>query len=154
MITSKKGFGDAASTLIMFIAVISVTTGLVLAFQAYIADTKQSMSVQRDVLNNQLKTVISITNVYYNDTSDRVYVYVKNIGETKLYTEDFDYFVDDEYQENFEVYSAGNLSLELKLLNIQQTAVFITNKTLNSGTHDVKMVSGYGGDGDSDSFNT
>lgn len=140
----KKGFGDAVSTLIMFIAVVSVSTGLVIAIKNYALSTQDSISFQNKVVNNQLKTSIDITNMVYNSTSNNTYVYLKNIGETKLETQLFDFFLDDVYITNYSVYYAEDTSKSMNMLMPGETALFIKNKFLSSGTHSVKLVSGYG----------
>jgi archaellum component FlaG (FlaF/FlaG flagellin family) len=68
--SSKKGFGDAVSTLIMFIAVISVTTGLVIAFMNYVDTTQQSFNKQTTLSSNKLRTSVSISNVHYDSTGN------------------------------------------------------------------------------------
>jgi archaellum component FlaF (FlaF/FlaG flagellin family) len=150
---NKKGFGGVASTLIMFIAIISVTTGLVIALKNYTLDTQESISFQNKVVSNQLKTAIEITNIFHNASEDMTYVYVKNIGQTNLRTNEFDFFLDEVFITNYNVNNAANVSESMDMLFPSSTAVFSVDKALASGTHKVKMVSGYGGAGDTDYFN-
>ena len=107
---TKKGFGDAVSTLIMFIAVISVTTGLVIVFKNYVASTQDSFSVQNELTSNKLRSAISISNIYYNTTSNTSYIYVKNVGETPLSPKLFDIYIDNAF--------ISELPLELALVKI------------------------------------
>ena len=151
--TSKKGFGDVASTLIMFIAIIGVSVGMVIAIKSYAIDTQDAFEVQNTAVNNQLQTSIDIINVYYDDATNYTYVYLKNVGKTKLVTEDFDMFIDDAYITNFSVYAADNLSENLTLLTISSTAAFVKEYNLDAGSHSVKLISGYGGNGDTAYFN-
>ncbi len=150
---NRKGFGDAASTLIMFIAVMSITTGLVVAFSNYMSKTQGSFTFQNELTSNKLRTSIGVTNVYYNDTSNNLYVYVKNVGETKLITSNFDIFVDGGFSNNYTVYYANNLSKKMELLQLQQTAAIIHNIDLGAGSHTIKINTEYGV-GDEDYFNT
>jgi archaellum component FlaG (FlaF/FlaG flagellin family) len=149
---NKKAFGGAVSTMIMFIAVVSVTTGLVIAFMNFVDSTEQSFSTQTELSSNKLRTSMSISNIVYNDTSNQVYVYVKNVGETQLNTRFFDFYVDDQFLEDFDVYYAGNWSRPMTLFKPQDTLVVIGNITLGSGTHDVLVKSEFGV-GDKDAFN-
>jgi len=151
--SGKKAFGDVASTLIMFVAIIGVSTGLVIAIKNYAIDTQESFDFQNKVITNQLKTSIDIINVYYDDTTNMTYVYLKNIGKTKLVVGDFDMFIDDDYITNYSVYYADNLSKELELLNLMSTAVFVKEYNLTTGSHKVKLVTGFGGSGDTEYFN-
>lgn len=137
---NKKGFGDAVSTLIMFIAVISVTTGLVIVFKNYVATTQDSFHVQNELTSNKLRSSITITNIYYNTSSNITYIYVKNIGETKLSPQLFDLYIDNAFISNYEVYYADNLTKNMTLFNQQETLVLYKPINLTSGTHDVKVV--------------
>lgn len=137
---TKNGFGDAVSTLIMFIAVISVTTGLVIVFKNYVGATQDSFSVQNELTSNKLRSSITISNIYFNTSSNMTYVYVKNIGETKLTPQQFDLFVDDAFITNYNVYYADNLTKTMTLFNQQETLVLVKQINLTSGTHDVKVV--------------
>ncbi len=153
LFSQKRAAADAVSALIMFIAVIGITAVLIVAIQNYALETRSSMDVQNEVLNNQLRTAIQITNIYYNVSSETIYVYLKNIGDTKLVTDKFDFFLDDEFIYNYSVKYASNLSKNMSILITQNTAVFTKQKTISSGSHKVKLVSGFGGNGDIDYFN-
>ncbi len=150
----KKAFGDAISTLIMFIAVISVTAGLVVVFQNYVVDTQDSFSTQSDLTSNKLRTSVSIINVYYNTSSNTTYIYVKNVGETSLDTSLMDLFIDESYfyADNFDVVDASDLTTNLTLVQPQETMAVVKQINLTAGSHDVQIVTEYGV-GDEDSFN-
>ncbi|MCA9496072.1 MAG: hypothetical protein KC589_03955 [Nanoarchaeota archaeon] len=150
---NKKGFGDAASSLILFIAVIIVTTAVIILFKNFVSETQGSFAVQSDVVNNKLKTIISVSNVYYNSSSNLTYVYVKNLGETKLRPLNFDLFIDEAFQSGFSVKYASNLSKDLTLLNPQETCVLIQDRYLTPGSHELLVVTEYSSSAE-DSFNT
>jgi len=149
---NKKAFGDVVSTLIMFIAVISVTVGLVVVFQNYVIDTQQSMDKKNKLTTNKLKTSISIINTYYNSSSNVSYYHVKNLGDTKLTTSLMSLFVDGLYQTNFTIVYPNNLSKPLNYLETQDVMVFVENKSLALGSHTVKVITQYSV-GDEISFN-
>ncbi len=150
---SRKGFGSVVSTLIMFIAIVGVTTGLVIAFENYVGETQRSFSTQNELASNKLKTSLSITNEFYNSTGNELIVYVKNIGETKLRPQNFDVFLNDQYIVTYDVVYASNFSSNMTLMNMQDTAAIIIPITLGSGTNDIKIVSEYGV-GDEEQFNS
>jgi len=141
--TNKKAFGEVVSTLIMFIAVVSVTTGLVMVFQNYVIDTKDSLNKQNMLTSSKLRTSISIVNTYYNTTSNTSYYYVKNIGETKLTARLVNLFVDNGFESNFSLVYADNLSKDITFFFPQETMAIINQKDLNAGTHLVKVISEY-----------
>jgi archaellum component FlaF (FlaF/FlaG flagellin family) len=149
---NKKGFGGIASTLIMFIAIISVTTGLVIAFTNYIRSTEQSLTVQNDLTSNKIKTSVTITNVYYNGTTNVVNIYLKNIGETKLHPRFFDLYINGAFVTGFNTTEPTDFSSIVTLFEPQDTVSVNKDIVLNPGTHDVMLVTEYGV-GAKDSFN-
>ncbi len=151
-ILKKKAFGGVVSTLIMFIAIVGVSTGMVIAFQNYIMDTQSAMKVQNDASVNKLKAIISITNIYYNSSTNDTYIYVKNIGEVDLYATRMDLFIDGKFTNNYTSVYADNLTKELVLLKPQDTTAIIHNEYLPSGTHTIRVVTQYSSYAE-DSFN-
>jgi len=149
---NKKGFGGTVSTLIMFIAIMTVTTGLVITFVNYVKSTEDSFLVQEKLSTNKIKTSITISNIYYNTSSQNLYVYVKNIGETKMYTKNLDIFINNAFYNDFNSSYADNLSKPMILFEPQNTLTIIKNINLGSGTHEVRVNTEYG-NAASDSFN-
>jgi len=139
----RKAFGGVVSTLILFIAVVGVSTGLVIAFKNYVSDTQSALDAQNQITSNKLKSAISITNIFYNSTSGQTYIYVKNIGQLKLYPKNFDLFVDGFYTNNFTYVYASNLSKTITVFNPFETMGIIYNKSLVSGTHNLRVVTEY-----------
>lgn len=154
MLNKKQGFGSVVSTLIMFIAIVGVSTGMAIAIKNYAFETQTSMSSQNDIVNNQIRTSIDISNIFYNSSSNIVYVYLKNIGTSNLVASQFDFFIDDVYIVDYTVAQPANISQNLSYLNMGQTGLFYVINPLVSGTHSIKLVSGYGGAGASEYFNT
>lgn len=144
---NKKAFGDVVSALILFIAVIGISTGLVIAMKNYAVSTQDSMRNQNEVMNNQLRTIIDISHVSYNSTSNDIYIYIKNLGSTQLISKDLAIFVSEEYMINFNVFSASNESEIPRIILPGETVVIVTNKVLVPQTHLIRVVSGYGGTG-------
>ena len=137
----------------MFIAVISITTGLVIVFKNYVSSTQDSFSVQNKLTSNKLRSAISISNIYYNTTSNTSYIYVKNVGETPLSPKLFDIYIDNAFISNVSSYYADNLTKPITLLNNQETLVLIKQINLSSGTHETKIVTEFS-TSDSELFNT
>lgn len=151
-LSSKKGFGGVVSTLIMFIAIVGLSTGVVISFQQYIGETQNSMNVQNDISSNKLKTMLSISSIDYNSTSQELYLYIKNIGETTLRPERFDLFINDDFTLNFTSAQPSDFTINKTLLMPQETVVIIKQIPLSSGSNKVKVVSEYGV-GEENSFN-
>jgi archaellum component FlaG (FlaF/FlaG flagellin family) len=89
------GFGNLATTLIMFIAVLLLATGVIAAMRTNIDKTQSSMRTQADFLNNQILTNTLITSVNY--TADNLRVYALNNGKTTLKLDQVDIYVDDAF---------------------------------------------------------
>lgn len=82
-----------ASQVIMFIAVVTVTSILVVVFNGYITDTSNSITIKNDFLVNQLKSDISIDVVSYDSGINTTSVYVKNTGKVALKVNDTDIYL-------------------------------------------------------------
>ena len=149
---NKKGFGEVASTLIMFIAVIGITAAVVVAMSGYVSDTGDAVEVQHDLMNNQLRTALDIGSVYYQD--GELGVYVKNVGSTRLDVEDFSIFMSENFYmgSDFDVVSASGGG-EVDLLQPGETVLFKKNTSLEERTYEVRVVSGFGGQGAKFYFN-
>jgi len=78
------GFGDLASTIIMFIAVVIVTAAIAYMITINLGDITRSASQSQDFAAKKLQTDIVIDHLYYDDIAEEVIMYVKNIGHTSL----------------------------------------------------------------------
>ncbi len=136
----------------MFIAIMTVTTGLVITFVNYVRSTEDSFLVQEKLTTSKIKTSISISNVYYNSSSSNLYIYVKNLGETEMYTKNLDLFINDAFFKDFDAVYADNLSKSMILFEPQNTLALVKNINLNAGTHEVRVNTEFGNTV-TDSFN-
>jgi archaellum component FlaG (FlaF/FlaG flagellin family) len=141
---SKKAVGEAISTLILFIAIISVSAGLVVFMQNYVKETQDSLDSQSDFTNDKLKSSISIINLYYDSSANQLIAYVKNTGQVKLTTSSMNLFINGKYYADFNSKKAADLNIDLEVINVQETAAIVKNITLSPGTHVVKIVTEHG----------
>jgi len=149
---NKKAFGGVVSTLIMFIAIVIVTTGIVISFMGYVDKAEDSVTIKNDFLQKKLETEIEIINVVYDDQSNDVNIFIRNLGKTKLITKHFSVFLDGEFIKNAEVKKADDKVTNIELFDIQEIGIIIINKNLDGGSHNVKIVTEFGV-GDEDDFN-
>jgi archaellum component FlaG (FlaF/FlaG flagellin family) len=77
-------FGDLAVHMIIFIAVISLATGLTIVMKNQVDHTTGSLILQQKRIADTLKTDITIEVVSHDSVSHYTYVYLKNTGETKI----------------------------------------------------------------------
>lgn len=107
-------FGEVATQLILFIAIMGIVAGLVVYFNDYIASTRGAMGDQRRYVTSQLRTEITIPTVYYQAQvgNDDIWVYVKNVGKETMNTDCINVFVDNKFIElaASDIVYAGNLS--------------------------------------------
>ena len=132
------------STLIMFIAIVGVSTALVISMKNYVTDTQDAMAFQNNLANDKLRSAVSISNIYYNSTSNDLFVYVKNIGQKVLSTTDMNLFVDGKYENNFNIYYADNFTKNMTLFEPSETFVLIYNNNFVAGSHEIKIVTNIG----------
>jgi len=150
------GFGNVASHLILFIALLSVTTTVAILFKGYITESGAALRVRQDLMASNLKTDITITNVNYNTTHNYTTITILNSGKTKLTVNLTDVFIDGlRYLRNT---TARNLSVlnDTELVNPgiwdpDESAQAIVYDHIGAGTHTVTVTTQYGGK-DLDSF--
>lgn len=78
------GFDGLASQLIMFIAVITIASGIVIAVSSSLQEATNSMTTHTDSLTLSIKTDVTIDIVSHDDNENVTYIYVKNTGKTPL----------------------------------------------------------------------
>lgn len=88
------GFSSVTAQIIMFIAVMGFATGMVAVFNNYIDENTGAMNAQWQVMSNNLKTDITITNVDWDNTTKTTTVYVLNTGKTTLDPANTDIYLD------------------------------------------------------------
>lgn len=140
---SKKGAGDAISALILFIAVIGVSLGVVIAFQQFVTQSQDGLSTQQDMILKKVQTQLIISNVFYDDVEEEVVIFVRNVGETTLNTDLLNFFVNSEFEGQLETINA-NTGMVTRVMNSQDTIRVEFPIELNTGTHEVIVVSEFG----------
>ncbi|MGM5485356.1 MAG: hypothetical protein ACQEP1_05805 [Nanobdellota archaeon] len=149
-----------SSHLIMFIAVISISTLVVAVFNDNIDATASSIETQQNWLSNQLKTDITIELVNYVDRAEnQTTVYVENTGSTIIDTSYVDIYLSGERIER------NNESRKVEVLPDTEVANeglwdpkeqlrIIVNKTLDDNTTYDVLVTGQYGSQDKSEFST
>ena len=141
---SKKGAGDAISALILFIAVLGVSLGVVVAFQQLVVKTQDTLSDQQEFTQNSLRTQLIISNIFYDVNTNEVDIYVRNIGKTTLASSYFTFFIDGEYGVNLTPSFATNQGVPITVLHPQETMYVEFPIVLSVGSHELTVVSEYG----------
>ena len=91
------GMSTISTHLIIFIAVLSISTAVVAMFNDQMDSTTSSIRVQQNSLSQQLKTDISILVVDYVDKpNNQTTIYVENTGATILNIEHVDVYIGGE----------------------------------------------------------
>lgn len=141
------GFGGLATTIILFIAVMLVSTGVIMSLQTQVTQSQSSMRSQAELLNNQISTNVDITSANY--TGGVTTIYVLNNGKTILDVDNVDVYIDNLFiprntsNRTMAVESSTDLTNPglwdpTEILRIDVT------KTLGNGTHKVKVATQYG----------
>ncbi len=148
--------------LIIFIAVISIATGLIIGFKNFSDQSQSAFKSKVEELNNHIKTSIKIEVISYDNESNETRIYVRNIGDTKLRPEYVDVYIDgfrfsrNESEKNsrtVEILNDTN-TIDTDLWNPKEELYIVAKKRLNSGeTHEVIVTTQYEGS-DQDSFST
>lgn len=140
---SSKGAGDAISTLILFIAVISISVGIVIAFQQFVTQTQVGLENQQDILSSKLNTQYIISNVIYDSSLNITTLYIKNTGNTQLDVNSLSFFIADEYITSAIIVNA-NTGGTIRIFNPQDTILVNASLNLPLGTYEVRVISEFG----------
>lgn len=148
------GASTVAAHLLLFIAVLSITAGMVITLNNYVAQTGLALHSKQEATTSRLKTNVEITNV--KSTTTWVATYVKNTGSEKLKTECMEYYIDDNWQAKTDfTITDPDTGSNVTLVDLKQTIKLNTSLSqppLNeSDTHKTKIVT-CNGVSDSDLF--
>lgn len=141
------GFGNVATTIIMFIAVLMLATGVIITINNQLEQSQASMKVQNDYLNNQLKTNILINEVNY--TAGTTTLYIINQGKTVLKLDKTDVYLDAAFIPRNETNRTIALESSTDITNPglwdpDEIATIKINKILQGGEHRVAVTTQYG----------
>ncbi len=89
------GFSNISSHLIIFIAVLVAASTVSVMLKHIVDSTGNSVANQQSRLVEQLDTDISIDAVHYDNTSNTISVYVRNIGSTRMKTDQIDLYINN-----------------------------------------------------------
>lgn len=87
------GFSGIASSLLIFIAVMTVSASVIIALKGQVDDAQSAISSQKDRIDNELKSDYMIDFANYN--SGVIYLYVRNSGSTIIDNKTLDVYVDN-----------------------------------------------------------
>lgn len=90
------GFGEIASSLILFISVLILTTGVVVALKQHFDETSNVINEEQKKVIDELKTDITIDLINYRSDDNETDVYVKNTGSTTLDINKIDIYVNND----------------------------------------------------------
>ena len=141
------GFGNIATTIILFIAVLTLATGVIITLNNNVARQQAGMKIQSDYLNNQLKTNILITSTNY--TAGTTTLYVSNEGSTTLKPDKTDLYLDGQFiprnttNRTITIESSTDIT-NPGLWDPDEIVKITITKTLNSGEHRVIVMTQYG----------
>jgi archaellum component FlaG (FlaF/FlaG flagellin family) len=143
------GFSDLATQIIMFIAVITVATGLVIAFNSSVTEASNSMKVKTDSLSLTMRTDVTIDMVSYEEASNTTFVYVRNTGKTMLTTNQTDVYLNgfriprNESHRTIEVLEdTDNLNIDI-WDPTEQILIKIFSELNDTTTHEITVTTEY-----------
>jgi archaellum component FlaF (FlaF/FlaG flagellin family) len=146
------GMSTISTHLIIFIAVISLSTVVVAMFNEHIDSTTNSIKVQQDWISNQLKTDITIILVdYVSKDNNQTTIYLENTGATILDIDHLDIYISGERiprsnDTRFIKILEDTEITNLGLWDPKEQVIIVIDKVLESNkTHHVIVTSQFGG---------
>ncbi len=145
------GFSGIASQIIMFIAVITIATGLVVVFNANIREASASLRMQSSSMALSMRTDVTIDMVSHDDDINTTFIYVRNTGRTQLNHNNTDVYINGRRipRDN------GNRTIELledtDLINegiwdpSEQVLISVFQSLEDDKTHEVSLISDHDG---------
>lgn len=88
------GFGTVAANMLFFIAILTLSAGVIFYMNSFASDTTAAMTVQNNRLSDELRTDINIDSATYDNDTQTTTIYVKNTGKTKLDINGSDVYLD------------------------------------------------------------
>ncbi|USN46015.1 MAG: hypothetical protein H6502_02665 [Candidatus Woesearchaeota archaeon] len=143
------GFGNVVSTMILFIAVLTLATSAAIVFKNIFDETSSAMQIQSDSLTNKLKTDVTILDATYNNVTDVLSLSIRNTGKTVVKPGFTDVFVDGGYvprndsNRTITLESSTDVS-DVGLWNPNEVVTIVVDKNLETGTHTVSVAAQYG----------
>jgi archaellum component FlaG (FlaF/FlaG flagellin family) len=133
------GFSIASAHIIFFIGVVAISAGVIVAFNAYIDETKGAMTDKKNFITDQLRTQIEIVNVRYSGGVN--YIYTKNVGDRLMETDCINVFVDNKYisDSNLAVVNASSGEARDEW-DVEETLEFRATESISPGSHTAKVV--------------
>ncbi|MFT4304648.1 MAG: hypothetical protein ACMXX8_01020 [Candidatus Woesearchaeota archaeon] len=146
------GMSTISTHLIIFIAVLSISTVVVAMFNDQMESTTNSIRVQQNSLSQQLKTDISILVINYVDReNNQTTIYVENTGATILNIENVDVYIGGERISRSEEERYIEILEDTEIVNQglwdpKEQIVIIVNKELEENkTYHVIITTEHGG---------
>ena len=145
------GFGNVASALILVIAAMTITTGVVVSFKDYYDKTTSSVALTQAKVTQELKTDIAIEIVSFDNTTNTTKIYVKNSGNEKLDIDKVDIYINKNYiprnstNRSIEILEDTNIIDDTLWDPKEQVLIQIFNYSLSTTQlHEVTVTTQYG----------
>mgnify|MGYP001153364121 CR=1 FL=1 len=141
---------SAITHLIIFIAVLSITTTAVFTMSSFVTSSSDAINLQRRETTNVINTDIRIELVHYDSNSEELYAYVENSGKTTLKLEDINIYVNNiripREIENRTIEIIPDTEIKNSGLWDPSEEIFITiNINLESDNHNLIITTSYQG---------
>ncbi|MEM1988810.1 MAG: hypothetical protein QXS41_03155 [Candidatus Woesearchaeota archaeon] len=136
------GFDTIASSLIMFIAVLSVSVMVVSLFNNYVTQGVSALNYKKNQIIDRIDTDFKIVEIKFNYSESVFYVYLLNTGKTLLKPENFVVFVDGNYisKEEYSLQILNNFQ-NPSLLDKNEILFFnITRIPSENEKHEIRIV--------------
>jgi archaellum component FlaF (FlaF/FlaG flagellin family) len=138
------GFGNVASQMIFFIAIMGISVSLIFFLNNYVASASATMETNRQRMVESMNTHFLITNVNYFDAENITRIYLVNDGNTKLKPSDVDLYFDGLFisrtNRNISVETSTDIK-DVGIWNPSETLLIEYNKSLDPATYYIDVVS-------------
>jgi len=140
------GFGEVASQVIMFIAIVTISLAFVFMLNDMNQSTQSALSSKQKIENDKLMTELSFDLVDYKD--GKLNIFIKNIGETKIRLDTISIYLDGVFLSNEtitkEIIAETDLN-DVGIFNRNEILKMNITQNLDYGDHNViiSLSNGY-----------
>jgi archaellum component FlaF (FlaF/FlaG flagellin family) len=143
------GMSTIITHVILFIAVISIASGLLIGIKNFADQSESAFNTKKDEFNQQIGTDITIEVIHYNNQTDQTSIFVKNTGLTIMKPSQIDVYIDglriprNDTNRSIAVLSDTD-TVDIGFWNPKEELKIVVNLALNENkSHDVIVTTPY-----------
>lgn len=138
------GFGTVAANMLFFIAVLTMSAGLIMYMNNFAAETTARLTEQKNRMSEELQTNIIITSAEYDSQTNTTTVYARNNGRTLIIKNQVDIYLSKQRIPSTQFTIAVEEDTDVGNTDIwdpgETMKIIIPDMELGTGIHTVRVL--------------